>query len=690
MNPFSRNATVKHKNMTTIKRKIRLTIASLITVSLVLVSVISSYLNYASNLATLQQSLTTTASVAAGQVQYRLKATMNIVELLGTMQLLSDDSATNIDKWELLNRYKNHYGWNDAAAFDTSGTQINNAAVNISDQTVFQAALTGTSAISDPLYDQESGKMIYSVAAPIWDKGIQGKTIVGVVVAYLNASKLSEVTADINVSTNGAAFMINQSGAVVAHPDYSLVTSGTNLLEQAQSASMQDFETLLQGMTAGETGFGIYTDQGSYQYLAYAPVGINGWSVAVEAPMSDFMSSTYHSIAAMLAVLIAALAVSIIIAAKLASSIGTPIQTCADRLDKLAQGDLQSDVPAIRSNDETKRLAQSTEFLVQRLKLVIGDLDYGLNELSTGNFSVRSQAGEEAFIGDFIDLLLSVKTLSENLSSTLMQVNDTAFHVASGAEQLAASSEHMSQGAAGQAASVEELAATIHEISTQTSENASYAASAGQTVKRLGETIQCSHTQMSKLISTMQDMNSASSEISKIIQIIEAIAFQTNILALNAAVEAARAGAAGRGFAVVANEVRTLAGKSAAAASSTALLIQRAIDSIRDGSRMAHETASSLNEVVAQADDAVSAMENIISSTDRQTESILQVTAGMHQISSIIQTNSSLAEECAATSQALSSQAELMKNLVGTFRFHGASDTTSLSPADQPQEAFSV
>jgi len=597
---------------------------------------------------------------------------MNVVETLGTYNKLSDSTISTASKLNFLNDYKEYYDWQSVGIFKTDGTKIDASSTNISDREYFKTALSGETAVSDPIYSKDTSQLISTVAAPIWQDGTRDTEVVGVVVVCMDASTLSNIVAAINVSDNGAAFLLNSSGDIIAHTNYDLVVAGENMIEGAETDfSLQKLAALEKKMINGETGFGTYTYDGETKFLAFAPVSeINGWSIAVNAPINDFMSGVYQSIAVTVAVMVIAMIIATIIATKLSDSIGIPLQKCADRLKKLSNGDLQSEVPTINSRDETKELAESTELLVNNLKLVIGDIDYMLGEMASGDMTVCSQTGQDAYVGDLGTIFLSVQRMHTNISNTLTQINTASEQVASGSEQLAAGSTSLSQGATEQAASVEELAATINEISNQTSENAEHAATAEKNMECLGETIKSCDAQMKQLIGAMQDISTSSSEIGKIIKTIEDIAFQTNILALNAAVEAARAGTAGKGFAVVADEVRNLAGKSAEAANNTTALIKRAILSIQDGSRMVDDTGASLNEVVLQTDSVMESMNRILNATEHQAESIHQVTTGIEQISSVIQVNSSSAEESAATSQELSSQAELLKNLVGTFKFN--------------------
>lgn len=262
-----------------------------------------------------------------------------------------------------------------------------------------------------------------------------------------------------------------------------------------------------------------------------------------------------------------------------------------------------------------------------------------------------------------ISKLNSMKQL-EMLLNQIEQICPVLF---SGAEQVASSSQGLAQGATEQAAAVEQLAASVSTISGQINENAENAQKADDMAIKATTSIQSSNQQMGELVKSMNAMESKSHEISKIIKTIEDIAFQTNILALNAAVEAARAGAAGKGFAVVADEVRNLAAKSAEAAKSTTALIEDSVSSIADGVRLAGIANKELNNAVRNVILTTELITQISKATGDQAHAVSQVTVGVDQISSVVQTNSATSEETAAASEDLSSQANRLRQLTERF-----------------------
>lgn len=342
-----------------------------------------------------------------------------------------------------------------------------------------------------------------------------------------------------------------------------------------------------------------------------------------------------------------------------------PIDNVLSAARQIAEGDLNVDLQS-NTNDEIGQLSNAFNQTAQGLKLIIGDTDYLLTEMSNGNFNVHSRATDK-YIGEFYNLLTSIRKINHQLSDTLAQIHTASEQVASGSDQVSGGAQALSQGTTEQASSIEELAATINDISQHVSKTAENSKLASEVSAKSGEQVEICNEQMRTMVSSMAEITESSNEIGKIIKTIEDIAFQTNILALNAAVEAARAGEAGKGFAVVADEVRNLAGKSAEAASNTTALIEGAIQAVSGGTKIVDETAESLNKVVESTHQVGELVADISQATSEQAESITQITNGIDQISSVIQTNSATAEESAAASEELSGQSQLLKDLVGKF-----------------------
>ena len=360
-----------------------------------------------------------------------------------------------------------------------------------------------------------------------------------------------------------------------------------------------------------------------------------------------------------------ALVITVLLSTYLSGSLRRPLRELEVSAEKIVRGDMDIKI-TYESKDEMGSLAKAFRNMASILSDVISDASRLLEEMADGNFDVRTKA-EESYVGDFQGLLLSIRKLNRGLSSTLGQINLSADQVAAGASQVSNGSQALSQGATEQASAVEELAATISNISEQIKETASNALDARKRSGVAGDEMEGCNTQMHDMMSAMQEINRTSNEIGKIIKTIEDIAFQTNILALNAAVEASRAGIAGKGFAVVAEEVRNLAGKSTAASKDTAELIESSIKAVSRGTKIADSTAQALVKVVEEVRLVASAVENIADAAEEQAGAVEQVTVGVDQISSVVQTNSATAEQSAAASQELSSQAEVLKDLVAQF-----------------------
>ena len=319
----------------------------------------------------------------------------------------------------------------------------------------------------------------------------------------------------------------------------------------------------------------------------------------------------------------------------------------------------------MKTNDELGDMAGTLEKAMELIRGYIWDLNRIMEQLAKGNFNVRAAT---PFIGDFRSIEESMEVLTSRLSATIDSICQAQQKVSGNAEHLSSGAQSLAQGATEQASAVQELYATLDTLSRSAAENVKTAAAAQDNARKTGEQVTISGQQMEQMVAAMKDITEASQQIEKIIATIEDIAFQTNILALNAAVEAARAGAAGKGFAVVADEVRNLASKSDEAAKATKGLIENSVQATGRGSHIVSEVSATLNktlDLVVQSNEAIGA---IVDAVKNDAESIAQVTEGIGQISSVVQSNSASSEESAAVSAELFTQVQLMEEQTKRFK----------------------
>ena len=370
---------------------------------------------------------------------------------------------------------------------------------------------------------------------------------------------------------------------------------------------------------------------------------------------------------AIIAVLVVAVAFALILAFYLSGVISKPVVATAHFFKQVASTGELTCAPEV--NEMFDRFKKSKDEIGQMITDCDNFIDSVINVsdelalIAGGDLSIEVETlSEKDTIG------VSLKKVVSNLNEMFNEINNSATQVSTGSKQIADGSQALAQGSSEQASSVEQLSASISEITQMTKDNAEKAKRASVLADSIKVNAEKGSRQMDEMMTAVHDITQASESISRVIKVIDDIAFQTNILALNAAVEAARAGQHGKGFAVVAEEVRNLAAKSAEAAKDTGGLIENSIEKANFGVRIAGETADSLAEIVNGINESDRLVGEIARSSDEQTMAISQLNTGMDQVAQVVQQNSATAQQSAAASQEMSGQSDFLQQLISQFQ----------------------
>jgi len=411
--------------------------------------------------------------------------------------------------------------------------------------------------------------------------------------------------------------------------------------------------------------------QGFVEYLwpkpgATKPVGkisfsklVPNWSWTVSAGLyvddveAELAGIFYLTLGAVLTVI----AFSLLLVFYVARSISVPVARTVEMIEGMGRGKLDSRLNLDQS-DEVGRLAKAMDAFADNLQ---DEILTAFQKLAEGDFTFKAQG----LIRE------PLARANAGLNEVMAQIQLASEQIASGSDQVASTSQCLSQGATEQASSMEQISASMNQMASQTSQNAGNATQASRLAAEARASAQRGNEQMKEMVAAMAEINASGQSISKIIKVIDEIAFQTNLLALNAAVEAARAGQHGKGFAVVAEEVRNLAARSARAAQETSELIEGSVQKAQNGSQIATRTAESLTEIAQGISRVTDLVAEIAAASNEQSEGIGQVNQGLGQIDQVTQQNTANAEEGAAAAEELNGQARHLKEMLAGFRLEG-------------------
>ena len=509
--------------------------------------------------------------------------------------------------------------------------------------------------LGDVYFDEDSQSYVVGASGVL--KNSDG-SVRGVAAADVYLDSISKIVSNIQIEDTGGIFLVDtRTDTIIGHRDAEI--TGKKLSELTTGI----YPYTSRQIQAKQ--YGLTLDKNTYIQVAAVPG--SDWTAVAYVSQGEVLSELHQLTVIMLVVAVLAVAVlTLLVIIQVRRIIGRPVAELSQAATRIAEGELNQTIH-YRSKDELGVLAEDFNRVTVRLRdyvTYIDEIAGTLQEIGNGNLDFTLK---QEYTGEFSKIKDSLDKISLQLNNVMGQLHASSRDVAAGAEQVSSGAIQLSQGSTQQAAEVDVLAGHISAVTESVRRVAQGAQRARELSQNVKEGLTESSVKMQSLTESIQKISDRSTEIHRIVKIIEDIAFQTNILALNAAVEAARAGEAGKGFAVVADEVRILAGKSSDAAKETTVLLGQTVDSMEEGAHAAQDTSQSMLAVVAQADEMGELIDGIADYTQQQSANTQEITAGIEQISNVVQTNVATAENSAASEQ-LSGQAAMLKELVARFR----------------------
>jgi methyl-accepting chemotaxis protein len=358
----------------------------------------------------------------------------------------------------------------------------------------------------------------------------------------------------------------------------------------------------------------------------------------------------------------------------------------SDRIDEITARNKKNRLVVIVAVSAVVLLAMLGAFLITRsITRPIGEAVRIASTVAQGDLTTRVESTSKDETGQ---LLAALRTMNESLVAVVGKVRTASDAIGTASAEIASGNQDLSSRTEEQASSLEETASSMEQLTATVKQNADNARQANQLAASASGVAAKGGEVVSRVVTTMQDIDAASRKIADIISVIDGIAFQTNILALNAAVEAARAGEQGKGFAVVASEVRSLAQKSANAAREIKGLIEDSVAKVASGAQLVEEAGQTMGEIVASVKRVTDIMAEITAASAEQSSGIEQVNTAITQMDQATQQNAALVEEAAAAAESMKSQANELVETVGVFKLGDAAAIDVRQPSNETPAAL--
>ena len=574
-----------------------------------------------------------------------------------TLKAVLDD---NSEQFEV------YMGFLDGSALTGSGYRFNYATWTSYERGWYKTALTDTthSHITLPYVDAQTGLLCITAAHAVTYNG----RLMGVIGADIYITQLQDITLNATLDSKGYAMLVSEAGDILIHPDSDYAPDEECNFKNLGTIMNGAYADLWKDVTAGDGTYEYKDATGTNKYYNAAVLPSTDWHMITVLPVKAVTQPITNLIWTVIPISVGILIIAaVMIFINVRNIITKPVSALSAFMKKAGStGNLEFSPEEAEIIGKFSKIEDEVGQAINGSALFITHVTNtarSLEAVADGDLTTEIEV-----LSEYDTLGKSLKKMEDSLNEMFDEIQTSSSQVSHGSKQVADGAQALAQGATQQAASIEELSSSISEIAERTKTNTATAEKTSKLSEAIIESAEKGSRQMDEMITAVSEINEASKGISKIIKTIDDIAFQTNILALNAAVEAARAGQHGKGFAVVAEEVRNLASKSAEAAKDTGGMIQNSMDKAELGSRIAGETAASLNEIVNGINESSLLVTEIAKSSGEQTLAISQVNVGIDQVAQVVQQNSATAEQSAAASEQMSGQSDMLQQLIAQFK----------------------